>query len=193
MREVNKIVVSSKIGTERMQAQDCCVWLLTKLLSVVSDCLCPDGLQPARLLLCLWDSPGKNTGVGCHALLWGIFLIQGSSPHLLLLLYWQAGSLPPVSSRASLAIQMVKNLPVIQETRVQFLDQEDPLEEGMVIHSPVFLPERSHGQRSLADYSPQGCKESDITSTFTVFQDNKILNYGLIFCSAQKPFPFLLE
>ena len=25
------------------------------------------------------DSPGKNTGVGCHALLWGIFLIQGSN------------------------------------------------------------------------------------------------------------------
>ena len=43
------------------------------------------------------------------------------------------------------------------------------------------------------DYSPRGCKESDITNTFTVFQDNKILNYGLIFSSAQKPFPFLLE
>ena len=30
------------------------------------------GLKPARLL-CPWDSPGKNTGVGCHALLQGIF------------------------------------------------------------------------------------------------------------------------
>ena len=29
------------------------------------------------------DSPGKNTGVGCHALLQGIFLIQGSNPCLL--------------------------------------------------------------------------------------------------------------
>ena len=29
------------------------------------------------LLLCPWDSPGKKTGVGCHALLQGIFLIQG--------------------------------------------------------------------------------------------------------------------
>ena len=28
-------------------------------------------------------------------------------------------------------------------------------------HAPVFLPEKSHGQRSLADYSPWGCKESD--------------------------------
>ena len=42
-------------------------------------------------------------------------------------------------------VQMVKNLPVMQETRVQFLGQEDPLDERMVIHSPVFLPEESHG------------------------------------------------
>ena len=40
-----------------------------------------------------WDSPGKNTGVGCHVLLQGIFLIQGLNPHLLCLLRWQAGSL----------------------------------------------------------------------------------------------------
>ena len=33
-------------------------------------------LWPTRLL-CPWDSPGKNTGVGCHALLQGIFLTQG--------------------------------------------------------------------------------------------------------------------
>ena len=31
-------------------------------------------------LLCLWDSPGRNTGVGCYALLKGIFLTQGSNP-----------------------------------------------------------------------------------------------------------------
>ena len=36
--------------------------------SVVSDSLQPHGLSPARLL-CPWDSPGKNTGVGCHVLL----------------------------------------------------------------------------------------------------------------------------
>ena len=42
------------------------------------------------------DSPGKNTGVGCHALLQGIFLTQGLNPHLLCLLHWQVGSLPLV-------------------------------------------------------------------------------------------------
>ena len=38
--------------------------------SVVSDSLPPHGLQPAKLL-CLWNSPGKNTGVGCQSLLHG--------------------------------------------------------------------------------------------------------------------------
>ena len=43
---------------------------------VVSGSLQPHGLRPTRLL-CPWDSPGKNTGVGCHALLQGIFPTQG--------------------------------------------------------------------------------------------------------------------
>ena len=42
----------------------------------------PMDLQPTRLL-CPRDSPGKNTGVGCHVLLQGVFLTQGSSPSLL--------------------------------------------------------------------------------------------------------------
>ena len=42
-----------------------------------------------------WDSAGKNTGVGCHALLQGIFPPQGSNPGFLCLLHWQAGPLPP--------------------------------------------------------------------------------------------------
>ena len=48
--------------------------------------------QPARLL-CPWDSPGKNTGVGCHALLQGIFPTQGLNLHLLGFLHWQVDSL----------------------------------------------------------------------------------------------------
>ena len=45
-------------------------------------------MKPTRLL-CPRDSPGKNTGVGCHFLLWGIFLSQGLH---LCLLHWQADS-----------------------------------------------------------------------------------------------------
>ena len=48
----------------------------------------PQELEPAKLL-CPWDSSGSNTGVGCHALLQGIFPTQGSNLSLLCLLNWQ--------------------------------------------------------------------------------------------------------
>ena len=48
----------------------------------MSDSLWPQELYPARLL-CPWNSPGKNTGVGSRSLLQGIFPIQGSNPGLL--------------------------------------------------------------------------------------------------------------
>ena len=55
---------------------------------------------------------------------------------------------------------MVKNLPAMQETQetqVQSLGQEDPLEKE-VATIPVFLPRKFHGQRSLGGYSPWGHK-----------------------------------
>jgi len=54
--------------------------------SIVSDSLRPHKLQPTRPL-CRWNFPAKNTGVGCHFLLQGIFLTQGWNPHLLHLLH----------------------------------------------------------------------------------------------------------
>ena len=57
---------------------------------------------------------------------------------------------------------MVKNLPAMQETQVQSLSREDPLEKGMAT-TPVFLPGEFHGQRSLAGYGPWGRQESDTT------------------------------
>ena len=62
-----------------------------KTTSVLRVCVCmcmlscawlfaiPWTVAPPRLL-CPWDFPGKNTGVGCHFLLQGIFLTQGSKP-----------------------------------------------------------------------------------------------------------------
>ena len=50
----------------------------------MSDSLGIPGLWPT-LLLCPWDFPGKNTGVGCHFLLQGIFPTQGLN---LWLLHW---------------------------------------------------------------------------------------------------------
>ena len=62
--------------------------------SVVSDSLRPHGLQPTRLL-CPWNFPGKNTGLGCHFLLQGIFPTQGPNLHISCVLHWQVDSLPP--------------------------------------------------------------------------------------------------
>ena len=50
--------------------------------SVMPDSLRPHGLQSTRFL-CPWDFLGKDTGVGCHFLLQGIFPTQGSNPGLL--------------------------------------------------------------------------------------------------------------
>ena len=50
----------------------------------------------------------------------------------------------------------------MQETWVQSLGQEDPLEEEMATHSSILAWE-IHGQRSLVGCSPWGSKESDTT------------------------------
>ena len=62
-----------------------CVWVCV-LGSVVSDSLRPHELYSARLL-CPWHFSGKNTGVGCHFLVQGIFLTQGWNPCLLCFLH----------------------------------------------------------------------------------------------------------
>ena len=58
--------------------------------------------------------------------------------------------------------QTVKNLPALQETRVQFLGWEDLLEKGTAT-APALLPGEFHGQRSLVGYSPRGHKELEMT------------------------------
>ena len=56
-----------ELSRERVLDSDSC--------SVVSESLQTHGLEPARLLS-TWNSSGKNTGVGCHFLLQGIFPTQ---------------------------------------------------------------------------------------------------------------------
>ena len=52
---------------------------------------------------------------------------------------------------------MVKNLPAVQETWVQSLGQDDPIEKEW-LPTPVFLPGEFHGQRNLVGYSAWGCR-----------------------------------
>ena len=54
----------------------------------------------------------------------------------------------------------------MRETRVRSLAWEYPLGKETET-TPVFLPGKFHGQRSLVGYSPWGCKESDVTVRLT--------------------------
>ena len=94
----------------------------------------PCGPQPASLL-CPWDSPGKNTGVGCHALFHGIFPIQGSNPSLLRLLHWQEGSLPLVPPGKPQALDIHWQFSFSKDCRVWL---QPWINERTL--SPVFLP-----------------------------------------------------
>ena len=67
-------------------------------------------------------------------------------------------------SWASLVAQVVKNLPAMQETWVQSLGWEDPLEKEMVTHSSILAWRICMDKRSLVGYSPWGHKELDTTN-----------------------------
>ena len=102
--------------------------------SVLSDFLRLYGLYHTKLL-CPWESPDKNTGVGCRALLQGIFLTQGWNPHLCLLcsLHWQMGSLslaPPRKPPKMLIAQCAWFLTVVSDS-LQSMDYRAP---GSSVH-----------------------------------------------------------
>ena len=63
---------------------------------------------------------------------------------------------------ASLVAQMVKNVAAMQETRVQSLGQEDPLEEGMATHSGI-LAWRVPWTEEPGGLQPWGHKQSEMT------------------------------
>ena len=82
--------------------------------SVMSNSMKPIGLKSTRLLS-TWDSPGKNTGLGCHSLLQGIFLTQRSNPGLLhcrqILYYLSHQGSPQREKRKE------KNTPMVKESK----------------------------------------------------------------------------
>ena len=88
--------------------------------------------------------------MGCHSLLQGIFLTQGSNPHFL---QWQADSLPLATREAGASVC------------------------GRIISHclPVFFAGESHGQKSLVGYSPWDHKELDTTERLTpVIWDSQV-------------------
>ena len=144
--------------------------------SVISDSWRPHGIYSP------WNSPGQNTGVGSQSLLQQIFLTQELNwgfLHCRWILYqlshegnpekvineiinsWLPGGKHRrkefgVDTYTVLSSSSVeKNLPAMEETRVASLGGKTPW-RGKWLPTPVFLPWKAYGQRSLGGYSPWG-------------------------------------
>ena len=80
----------------------------------------------------------------------------------------------PLFPHASLVAQRVMNPLAMKETWVLSLGQQDPWRRGWLL-TPVFLPGKYHGQRSLVGYSPWGCRVryNWATDTYTVILPSK--------------------
>ena len=114
------------------------------VFSVTQSCLTIHCPMDYSLPGCPWNFPGKNTGVGCHFLLQGIFLTQGSNPHLLCLLHWQVDSLllMPAGKPINHIIpsQLLKNfVKCNQENKVDNLDNTW-LENHLNFCEFIFVP-----------------------------------------------------
>ena len=134
----------------------------------MADSVQPHSQQPTRLPR-PWDSPGKNTGVGCHFLLQCMKVksesevvqlcptlsnpmdcsLPGSSVHGIFqarILEWGAIAFSEgigytfQFSWVSLVAQLVKNPPAMWETWVSLLGWEDPLETRKATHSSWRIP-----------------------------------------------------
>ena len=114
------------------------------VFSVTQSCLTIHCPMDYSLPGCPWNFPGKNTGVGCHFLLQGIFLTQGSNPHLLCLLHWRVDSLllMPAGKPINHIIpsQLLKNfVKCNQENKVENLDNTW-LENHLNFCEFIFVP-----------------------------------------------------
>ena len=166
---------------------------------VVSSSTWPHGLQPATWP-CLWDFPGKNTGVGCHFLLQGIFPTRGSN---LGFLYWQVDSYHWAIWEASSSMwDLTKTFNIHTSTSILFMmpcvfsETIEPFSTACVfLYEPllvlplmfIFLPTVSSRQLRLC-----------LTWTskfFCLFQFQSpflILRY-LVFVRSTPPLPSILE
>ena len=111
-----------------------------------------------------WSFSGKSTGVGCHFFLQGIFPTQGLNPGLphsrqtLYHLSHQGSGFPGVASGNESACQCRRRKRYRSDPWVGQIPWSRKWQT-----TPVFLPGKSQGQRSLVGYSPWIHRESDMT------------------------------
>ena len=134
-------------------------------------------LSHARLFATLWtvpprslcplDSPGKNTGVRCHFILQRILPTQGLNPHLLCLLHWQVGSLPPAPARLLLKTPFTQ-----RRIGTNTMTSHSP-------HTTVFcqhLPKVDLGGKQLI-LEPRRCTECPSSQGFRTKQHGRKYSY----------------
>ena len=113
-----------------------------KLVAQSCPTLCDpmDGSPPGSL--CPWESPGKNTGVGCHTLLQGLFLTQGSNPHLLYLLHWQTCSLllaPPGKPESVVSWTETTTVPFVSTNSTPVNQDCSATSTNCIFYFPYFM------------------------------------------------------
>ena len=79
--------------------------------------------------------------------------------------------------------RVVKNLPAMPETQVQSLGGKIPWRRKWQ-PTPILLLGKCHGQRSLAGYSPQGCKESENTEHLSICRGDNLTEITPVALSA---------
>ena len=130
----------------------------------MSDSVQPHRWQPTRLRH-PWNSPGKNTGVGCHFLLQCMKVkskeVTQSCPTLC---DPMDCSLPGSSVHGIFQARVLEWVAIAFSRRLRFNPWVGKIPRRRKWQpTPVFLPGKSQGQRSLAGYSQWGHKESDTT------------------------------
>ena len=85
-------------------------------------------------------------------------------------------NISPLSFRAALVTQTVKNLPAMGKPRFDPWVGKIPWRREW-LPTPVLLPGEFHGQRSLVGYSPWSCKESNATEQLTLYHFSQFQLY----------------
>ena len=167
----------------------------------MSNSVRPHWWQPTRLPH-PWDSPDKKTGVGCHFLLQCMkvksesevdqscptrsdpmdYSLPGSSVHGIFqarLLEWGATAFsafkPGANHKTHSGWEITSTWGEQIFMIAVFICREDMFFSRQWQPTPVLLPGKSHGRRSLVGYSPWGLKESDTTEQLH-FNKVKLLN-----------------
>ena len=136
--------------------------------SVMSDSLRSHWLLLTRLL-CLWDSPGKNTGVGCHFLFQGIFPTQGSNPHLLFNLNYFQDLSPGFPVGFDLLLYLCFHLVILLGLGTDFVHPNSPNHPWKVGTFLLYLHDNPH-VKYMADYlKKQTNKKRSARWTSTAF------------------------